>query len=94
MTRRELGEIGKLPEKYRPLGAWAYFGYSILFLVPVIGWVFMAVFALSDSNLNRRGFARSFFCFWIVLLIFAAVMAATLLAGSGISAAMTRLQAA
>lgn len=29
-----------LPEAYRPLSPWTYFGLSILYAVPVIGWVF------------------------------------------------------
>ena len=47
--------------EYRPLGAWAYFGLSILFSIPVIGLIFLIVFSLSSSNINRRNYARSYF---------------------------------
>lgn len=74
MTPQEKDFIEKLPEKYRPIGAWHYFGYSILFAIPLIGWIFLIVFAFSDKNINRRSFARSFFCAYLLVLIVAAVL--------------------
>jgi hypothetical protein len=56
----------KLPEKYKPLGAWAYFGYSLLFCLPIIGLILLIVFSFSDKNINRRNFARSY---WVAILI-------------------------
>lgn len=87
-------EIAALPEKYRPLSAWGYFGYTILYSIPLIGLVFLIVFSLSDKNINRRSFSRSYFCVLILSLIvcgvlFATGMAASLLsmpAASGIAA--------
>ncbi len=43
-----------LPEKFRPLTAWAYFGYSILFSIPIVGFIFLIVFSCSGKNINRR----------------------------------------
>ena len=65
MNAIEKNEIIQLPEKYRPLSAWAYFGYSILFSIPIVGLVCLIVFALSSTNINRRSYARSFFCLYI-----------------------------
>ena len=62
------------PERFRPLSPWAYFGYSLLFSIPVIGLVCLIVFALNDTNINRRSFARSFFCALVIVLILAVVM--------------------
>lgn len=53
-------------EQFRPLSAWAYVGYTILFGLPLIGFVLMIVFALSDGNINRRNYARSFLC-WLLI---------------------------
>lgn len=55
--------------KYRPLSPWAYFGYQILFSIPVIGIITLIFYALSDSNINRRNFARSYFCIYILIFI-------------------------
>ena len=66
-----------LPEEYRPLSAWAYFGYNLLYAIPLIGWVFMIVFALDGSNINRRNFTRSYFIVYIIYAIILAVLLAT-----------------
>lgn len=62
-------EIALLPAKYRPLTAWAYFWYGILFAIPLIGFIFLIVFSVSDANINRRSFARSYFCALILVLV-------------------------
>ena len=52
----------ELPEQYRPLSPWAYFGLQLLFAIPVIGFIFLIVFSCKKSNINRRNFARSYWC--------------------------------
>ena len=89
MNDFEIQEINSLPPKYRPLGAWAYFGYSILFAIPLIGTVLLIVCALSDSNINRRSFARSYFC---VLILGVVVIVIALVAGGGIFSILSRLR--
>ena len=59
----------QIPPAYKPLSPWAYFGYNLLFSVPLIGFIMMVVFSFDDSNLNRRNFARSFFCAMIIGLV-------------------------
>ena len=56
-----------LPEQYRPMGAWAYFGLQILFSIPVIGFIFLIIFSCSSGNINRRNFARSYWCSLIIV---------------------------
>ncbi len=62
------------PERYRPLSPWAYFGYSLLFAIPVVGFIFLIVFSFSTANYNRRSYARSYFCALLVALIVMAVV--------------------
>ena len=62
-------EEGTLPERFRPLSPWAYIGYSLLFDLPVAGFVLQIVFALSKKNVNRRNFARSFLYLDLILLL-------------------------
>ena len=66
-----------LPPQYRPLGAWAYFGYSILFAIPIIGFILLIVFSFSNSNINRRNFARSHWCILAIVAIIVAIILAT-----------------
>lgn len=60
--------------KYAPISAWGYFGYSLLFSIPIIGFIFLIIFSFSSANINRRSFARSFFCYIVVLIILVAVL--------------------
>ena len=74
--------IEKIPEEYRPLSMWAYFGYSVLYSIPFFGWIFLVVFSLDNSNINRRNFSRSYFVIFIILAIFLSVTVTTGLAVS------------
>lgn len=58
-----------LPNEYRPLSAWAYVGYSILFSIPLIGLILLIVFSFDSSNINRRNYARSYFCEILIAFI-------------------------
>ena len=58
-----------IPNEYRPLSAWAYFEYNILFAIPLVGFIMLIVFAFDSSNINRRNYARSFFCAYLVAII-------------------------
>ncbi len=64
-----------IPEKYRPLSPWAYFGYGILFSIPVIGFILLIVFSFNDENINRKNFARSYFCVYVVAIILVIIAA-------------------
>ena len=56
-------------EQFRPLSSWAYLGYAILFAVPVLGLILLLAFSLSSSNINRRNYARSYFCALLILVL-------------------------
>lgn len=58
-----------IPARFRPLTGWGYFGYGVLFLVPVVGWIAALVFSFNRNNLARRNFARGF-----LLLLFLFVL--------------------
>ncbi len=79
-------DVQTIPSEYRPISMWGYFGYEILFAIPIIGWILLLVFALGGtSNINLRNFARSYFCFLIIIaIIFIIAMAI----GAGTTAAM------
>lgn len=72
-----------IPPEYQPISMWGYFGYQLLFAIPCVGLVFLIIFSFSNSNINRRNFARSYFCVLILSLIIAAIIVAL---GGGITA--------
>ena len=63
-----------IPAEYKPISAWNYFWYEILFSLPIIGLVFLIVYSFNDSNINRRNFARSFFCALAIGLILGVIV--------------------
>ena len=59
-----------LPYEYKPISMWGYFGYEILFSIPLVGLILLLVFSFGGAkNKNLRNFARSYFCFLIVVVI-------------------------
>ena len=65
----------KIPEEYRPISMWGYFGYEILFSIPLIGWIIVIIFAITAQNHNLKNFARSQFCLWIIWLVLLIIVA-------------------
>lgn len=66
---------GSIPEKFYPLSPWEYFGLTILYSIPVVGFVFLIVFSFS-SNINKKNFTRSYWCIYILVAIIIGVMIA------------------
>ena len=64
-----------LPSQYRPLSAWAYWGLSLLYMVPIVGFIFLIIFSFKSDNINRRSFTRSY---WINYMIFGALLLTTI----------------
>ena len=63
-----------IPDEYRPISMWGYFGYSILFAIPIVGLVLIIVFSLGGTrNINVRNYARSYFCWLIIAIIIIAI---------------------
>lgn len=71
-----------LPKQYRPLGPWAYWGLSVLYAVPVIGFIFLIVHSFMRSNINRRNFARSYWCGLLVAIFAFLVLAIVIIIGA------------
>lgn len=65
------------PEEYRPISMWGYFGYTFLFAIPLVGLILAIVWSFSNSNINRRNFARSQFCWLIIWLVICLILVFT-----------------
>ena len=51
-----------IPYEYEPISMWGYFGYEILFSIPIIGFIVLLVYAFGGTrNINLRNFAGSYF---------------------------------
>ncbi len=59
---------------YNPIGMWGYFGYNLLFMIPIVGFICVLVFAFGGTkNVNLRNYARSMFCIWIIAIVLAMI---------------------
>ena len=63
-----------IPRSFKPISAWGYVGYSILYGLPVIGFIFALVHAIGAHNRNVRSFARSYFAAILLAVVLAAVL--------------------
>ena len=61
-------------DQFRPVSPWGYIGYGLLFAIPVVGLILLIVFAVSDKNINRRNYARSYWCVLLVALVLVLVL--------------------
>lgn len=60
---------------YKPLGAWSYFLYTLLFSIPIIGFIFAIVFAVGGTNrINLRNYARSYFCWLLITVVLVIIL--------------------
>lgn len=76
--------ILEIPVEYKPISAWGYFGYNLLFKIPIVGLVFMIVFALGGTkNKNLRNYARSQFIWLLLVIILAVIIAILYFLGAG-----------
>ena len=74
--------ITYLPQ-YKPISAWGYIGYSLLFSIPLVGFILIIIFSVTDDNINRRNFARSYLCM-LLLVIILIILFAVLIAAFGL----------
>jgi len=71
--------VAQLPYDLKPLGAWAFFGYGLLFLIPLVGLVLALVFALGGtSRVCLKNYARGVLLAWLFALVLAALAAGAL----------------
>lgn len=69
------------------MSPWGYVGWNILFSIPLVGFILLIVFSFDNSNLNRRNYARSFWCALLIALILVLVVVILLVVtGVGLSA--------
>ena len=74
-----------IPEEYKPISMWGYFGYEILFSIPIVGLILLLIFSFSSKNINKRNFARSYFCYTIIILLVTLCIIAIALATGAIN---------
>ncbi|MBO4327544.1 MAG: zinc-ribbon domain-containing protein [Clostridia bacterium] len=74
------------------LRPWAYFLLTILYCIPVIGWIFLIVHTFGNKNKNRKYFALSVWI-WVLVTLIIGIIGAVLYLIFKDSAFVTKLEA-
>ena len=60
----------RIPDEYKPISAWGYVGWDLLFAIPVVGFILLIVFAAgAGRNINLKKYAQSKFCALLLAVI-------------------------
>ena len=70
---KNYGYIGTYSYSEKPISAWGHVGYSLLWAIPVVGWIIWFCMALGSRNQNKKNYARSKFCGIVALVLFVVV---------------------
>lgn len=62
-------QTNQIPYEYQPISMWGYFGYELLFAIPIVGLILAIVWSFGAGNINLRNFARSHFCIIIISVV-------------------------
>ena len=46
----------EIPKEYQPISMWGYFGYSLLFAIPLVGFILIFVFSSGAVSFWLRFF--------------------------------------
>lgn len=77
----------QIPEEYKPISMWGYFGYELLFSIPLVGFILLLIYSFGGTkNMNLKNFARSYFCFLIIITVICIIIG-VIAAAAGIGAA-------
>ena len=81
-----------IPEEYKPISMWGYFGYELLFSIPYVGFILLLVFAFGGTkNVNLKNFARSYFCYFIIAAAITVIVITIMIALGGLSTIIERI---
>ena len=74
-TNTNKNVVNVVPDDYKPISMWGYFGYEVLFSIPIIGFICIIIFSAGGTrNKNLTNFARSRLCILILVLAIFGIM--------------------
>lgn len=64
----------------KPITAWGYVGYNLLFSIPLVGQILILVYSFGGTdNINLKNYARSYLCMLLISIIISVVTAIVML---------------
>lgn len=91
-SARPVTDAKDLPAQFKPIGAWGYVGYDILFALPLIGFILIIVFAVSGAKVNRQKYARAQLCKLLLIVIITLVLTIIFIASGSLQSIVDQVQ--
>lgn len=64
-----------LPPEYRPVSIGQFFGYTLLFSVPVVGFIMLLVTAFGSGNsISLKNYAKSMLIWYVIGIVLTVIM--------------------
>lgn len=79
-----------VPQELQPMSPWKYFWLSVLYSIPVLGFIFLIIHSISSANINRKNFALSHFCILALALIIFVIVLIVAGGTAGLSALLNK----
>ena len=80
-------------EEFKPISMWGYFGYELMFSIPLVGLILLIVFSTGGTrNVNLKNFARSYFCYYIIVAVIVVIILSILIATGVLAGIMSGVQ--
>lgn len=67
----------QIPIEYKPITAWGYVGYYILYQIPLVGFIIMLINAFgSNTNVHLKNLSRCYLILYVIatILVLAAII--------------------
>lgn len=58
-----------IPKEFKPLSTAGIFWYFFLTCIPVIGWIYLLIYALAGKNKNKKSLSRAIFIYWLIFIL-------------------------
>lgn len=72
----------QVPVEYKPISAWGYVGYYMLYQIPIIGFIFMLINCFgSRTNVHLKNLSRCYLILYIVAVIICVVYVIAIMTG-------------
>ena len=65
--------IDQCPKEYKPLGTSTYFWLSVLYSIPLLGFIFVLILSAVPRNRNLKNFTRAILVFYLIAIIIALI---------------------
>lgn len=68
--------MDEIRDSHKPISAWGYVGYEILYAIPIVGLVLAIIFSITAKNRNVKNFAKAQLIMLVIGIVLFAILTA------------------